>query len=159
MAPQEGWLKINVDRVFDESSGEGATGVVVRDSSGRVVLAAKSFFRSWGTVEEMEATACKEGLMLAADWCPQRVILETDCSTVASMLAARDGGRTMLKFIIDETVKAGDQLPRWTVVHKRRESSCVAHELAQLAKRTRQSTVWHSTASVCVKQIITPEKK
>jgi hypothetical protein len=49
----------------------------------------------------MEATACMEGLMLAANWCPQSVILETDCSTVASMLVARDGGRTMLKFIID----------------------------------------------------------
>jgi ribonuclease HI len=128
MAPQEGWLKINVDGAFDESCGEGATGVVVRDINGRVVLTAWSFFQSRGSAEEMEATACKEGLIIAADWCPQSVILETDYSTVTSMLAARDGGRTMLKFIIDETVKAGDQLPRWTVVHKRRESNCVAHE-------------------------------
>jgi ribonuclease HI len=92
MAPQEGWLKINVDGAFDESSREGATGVVVRDNNRRVVLTAWSFFQSGGSAEEMEATTCKEGLMLAADCCPQSVILETDCSNVASMLAARDGG-------------------------------------------------------------------
>ena len=38
---------------------------------------------------------------------------------------------------MDEAKLAGQGLPEWTVVHTRREGECAAHELAQLAKRTR----------------------
>lgn len=112
-------------------------------------LSAWQFLQAFSDAEEAEAIACKEGLQLAATWCMQNAVLETDCSTIATMLAGKNGERGSLKFIIDEAIAAGDWLPKWTVVYKRRESNRVAHELAQLAKRTRHSAVWHFAAPVC----------
>lgn len=85
--------------------------------------------------------ADKEGLMLAAEWCDQKAILESDCSIVAGMLAKRDGGRSNLKFILEEAMAAGGRLPAWKIVHTRRECNSATHELAQLAKRTKHSAV------------------
>jgi ribonuclease HI len=150
-------LNINVDGGFDENSGEDATGVVIRNSKGEVILTAWNFFEAGGNAEEMEALACKEGLRLATECCPQEAILETDCSSIATMLKARNGGRSSLKFVIEEAIQIGDRLRRWTIVHRRRESNRVAHELAQLAKRSRQSDVWHFAAPVCVEQEITQD--
>jgi hypothetical protein len=122
-----------------------------------VQLSAWQFLQAFSDAEEAEAIACKQGLQLAATWCMQNAVLETDCSTIATMLAGKNGECGSLKFIIDEAMAAGDWLPKWTVVYKRRESNRVAHELAQLAKRTRHSAVWHFAATVCVEQIIAPE--
>jgi hypothetical protein len=56
-----------------------------------VVLSAWSFLQSRGTAEEVVAIACRDGLLLAAKWCQQSVVVETDCSTVAAMMASRSG--------------------------------------------------------------------
>jgi ribonuclease HI len=157
MAPPEDWLKINVDGALDERTGEGGIGVVIRNHRGEVILTAWRFALGEGSAEEVEAQACKYGLLLAAEWCPQKAVLVTDCSSVATMLASKNGGRSPLKFIIDETIETGHRLSAWTVIHKRRESNRVAHELAQLAKRTRHSAVWQFAAPLCVEQIIARE--
>jgi hypothetical protein len=57
------------------------------------------------------------------------------------MLRNKTGLMSALRFTIDESVQAGNQLPKWKVVHKRRESNSVAHEVAQLAKLTGHSVV------------------
>ena len=82
----------------------------------------------------MEALACREGMQLAAEWCPSKVILESDCNYVVGLL--RHG-----KSLLEETREAGNILPEWTTVHVRRERNRAAHELAQLAKRTTHSAV------------------
>jgi ribonuclease HI len=155
-APPQDFLKVNVDGAFDGASGIGGIGVVIRDSSGLVQLTAWRFI-SQSSAEEMEALACKEGMDLAAKWCRQNIILETDCSTVASMLSVGSGMRSCLKFTIDEAIEAGSKLPQWKIIHMRRESNSVSHELAQLAKRTKDSAVWRFAAPVCVEQIIARE--
>jgi ribonuclease HI len=156
-APPQDFLKVNVDGAFDGASGIGGIGVVIRDSSGLVQLTAWRFISQSTGAEEMEALACKEGMDLAAKWCRQNIILETDCSTVASMLSVGSGMRSCLKFTIDEAIEAGSKLPQWKIIHMRRESNSVSHELAQLAKRTKDSAVWRFAAPVCVEQIIARE--
>jgi ribonuclease HI len=150
-------VKINVDGAFDEHSGEGGIGVVVRNHKGEVLLSAWKFLQSGGAADEAEALSCKQGLTLAADWYAMNAVLETDCSTIAAMLAGKGGERSSLKFIIDEAIAAGDRLPKWTAVYMRRESNSVAHKLAQLAKRSRHSAVWHFAAPVCVERNIAHE--
>jgi hypothetical protein len=119
-----------------------------------VILTSWSFLQVGGNAEEMEVLACKEGPRLTVELCPQDAIMEIDCSSVATMLKARNGGRSSLKVFTEEAIQIGDRLPRWTIVHKRRESNRIAHELAQLAKRSRESDVWHLTAPVCIEQEI-----
>ena len=98
----------------------------------------------------MEALACREGMQLAVEWCPSKVILESDCNYVVGLL--RHG-----KSLLEETREAGNMLPEWTTVHVRRERNRAAHELAQLAKRTTHSAVWRFTAPIYVEQIIAQE--
>jgi len=126
---------------------------VIRDSKGAILLSAWKFVGRGQDAEEMEALACAEGLLLAKEWCPSRAILETDCSSMVRALSVQEEQRSRLKFIIDEAKGAGEGLTEWTVVHTRREGECVAHELAQLAKRTRHWAIWRFAAH-CVEQHI-----
>lgn len=155
--PQQGWLKVNVDGAYCEASGEGGIGVIIRDHLGVVQLSSWQFVARAGNAEEMEALACRQGLGLAAEWGQQNTVLETDSSSMANMLLKRDGSRSRLKFIVEETLEAGDSLPQWKVVHKRRESNSVAHELAQLAKRNNHSALWRFAAPVCVEHQVAQE--
>jgi ribonuclease HI len=149
MALQHGWLKVNVDGAFDAGSGEGGVRVIFRDENANVQMMAWKFIEKGTSAEEIEALACKEGLTLVADF-NQSIILETDCVTIVAMLAEKSGQHSDLKFIVDEAIEASNSIPRWQVVHKRRESNAAAHELAQLAKRTKHSAVWRFAAPVCV---------
>jgi hypothetical protein len=54
-APQVGWMKINVDGVFDESSRSGGIGVVIRNHRGEVQLSAWRFIPSGSAADETEA--------------------------------------------------------------------------------------------------------
>ncbi|RLN33118.1 hypothetical protein C2845_PM03G03460 [Panicum miliaceum] len=63
-----GWVKINVDGTFSEQTGEAGVGVVIRDHLGKVLLAAWRVIFDASSVEEVEALACKEDVLLAAEW-------------------------------------------------------------------------------------------
>ncbi|CAO2192714.1 unnamed protein product [Urochloa humidicola] len=154
---EQGWIKLNVDGAFDSCTGDGGVGVIIRDREGSVLLSSWRYFQRGKDAEEMEALAAKEGLMLAAEWHACNTILETDCITVARALRERNAGRSNTSFILEEAMEAAGGLPEWTVVHARRECNEAAHELAQLAKRTKHSATWHSAQPVCIEHIIARE--
>lgn len=155
--PGDGWCKVNVDGAFEISTRVGGIGVVIRDQTGSVILSAWKYLAHGSDAEEVEALACREGMQLAAEWCPSKVILESDCNYVVGLLRHGNFQRSRLKFLLEETREAGNMLPEWTTVHVRRERNRAAHELAQLAKRTTHSAVWRFTAPICVEQIIAQE--
>ena len=87
--PQEGWSKINVDGAYDARIG-GGIGIVIRDDRGSVLLTAWKFIDRGQDAEEIEALACAEGLLPAKEWCLNRTVLETDCSSMARALSMQD---------------------------------------------------------------------
>jgi ribonuclease HI len=97
-------VKVNVNAAFDSSSGNGGIGVIIRDATGKALLTSWCFVRHAREAEEVEATAAREGLSLAAEWRRLPSVLEVDCSTRAQMLHRREGERSQLKFIIDEAI-------------------------------------------------------
>jgi len=115
-----------------------------------IKLTAWKYIDRAGDAEEVEALACADGLKLSLDWCPAWAVLATDCATLAALLQNQGVLRLRLKFTVDEVKLAGDGLLEWIVVDTKRETNRVAHELAQLAKRTRHSTVWRFAAPTCV---------
>jgi len=133
---------------------EGGIGIVIRDDMMAIKLTAWKYIDKAGDAEEVKALACAEGLKLALDWCSARAVLASDCATLVAVLQDQGELCSRLKLIIDEVKLAGDDLPEWTVIHTKRESNRVAHELAQLAKRTRHSAVWRFAAPTCVEQYI-----
>jgi hypothetical protein len=56
---------INVDAAFDEDSRKGATGVVIRDSSGSCIAAMQTFLAHVVDAPMAEAYAFRDGLTLA----------------------------------------------------------------------------------------------
>ncbi|RLN28562.1 retrotransposon protein, putative, unclassified [Panicum miliaceum] len=62
--------------------GCAGTGVVARDSAGRVVLMAWRAFFNCASAVEAEALACVEGIKLASQWCQGPIILESNCARV-----------------------------------------------------------------------------
>jgi hypothetical protein len=68
-APDPGRIKVNMDGAFDAHSREGGVGIVARDNAGSVVFTAWKYIARGEDAEELEAMACKEGLVLASEWC------------------------------------------------------------------------------------------
>jgi ribonuclease HI len=80
-------IKINVDGAFIQRTGEAAVGVIARSHEGQAhIMAWRLLFRC-RDVEEAEAIAILEGIRLADRWPNEtHVVLETDCSSLASKL-------------------------------------------------------------------------
>lgn len=151
-APASGWIKINTDGAFSEASGEAGIGVIIRNHLGQVILSGWKYIDKGGSVEQVEALACREGLALAAEWAPGQVIVESDCSTVIKYLACPDAQRSPSTFIIRAALEEARKLLKVEFRHIGRDQNGVAHELAQMAKHLRHSAVWRERVPVCVEQ-------
>ena len=57
---------VNLDGALNPSSGEAGIGVIIRDDQGGVLLSSWQYIRQEGNAEEVEASACREGLALAS---------------------------------------------------------------------------------------------
>jgi len=63
--PSEEFVKVNIDASFDEGTGSGSTGVIIRDWTGGAIAASHTFLPYLVDVPMAEAFALKEGLLLA----------------------------------------------------------------------------------------------
>ena len=135
-----------------ESSREAGIGVVIRDSSGSVLLTAWKFISDAGSAEEV--LACKEGLTLAAEWTKSPSILESDCANIIKYLHQPERQRSASTFTIQEAPEEARKLPSVVFLHTGREFNLVAHTLAQLARRLSHSAVWCNRFPFCVEQLV-----
>lgn len=104
-APPSGWAKINVDGAFVSQTSKGSVGIVIRDHECNVLLSAWSVMRHCTSAEEVEATACRDVMVLiklANEWIKMPLILETDCANVSSVLKATEEDRSQLWNIFQE---------------------------------------------------------
>ena len=74
-----GSLKINVDAVFSVESKQGATSCIIRDHHGVFQAAQAKWYEEGYDACSMEAIACKDSLIFAAQLGFQNVMVETDC--------------------------------------------------------------------------------
>jgi hypothetical protein len=61
-------------------------------------------------------------------------------------------------FLYQKKKKKQVDFCEWMIVHRKREQTSVAHELAPLAKRTRHSAVWCFISPICVEHIVARER-
>jgi hypothetical protein len=85
--PASGVYKLNVDAAYDESSGRGATGAIIRDSRGNFFAACCSFCEDAVDVAAMEASALLAGLRLAEQFGTQTLVVECDSMEVVQAVA------------------------------------------------------------------------
>ena len=88
--PTEGFLMINVDGSFAENTVDGSTGVVIRDASGGLIAASHSYISHVLDTTMAEASALRDGLLLAQQIGSNRVQIQADCIEVLDTML--DGG-------------------------------------------------------------------
>ena len=89
--PPMGRLKLNVDACFLETSGEGATGLILRNHAGVLIRGQVAWYAQAANALIMEALAVnKDGLKLVSELGLRNVIVETDASEVVKLWRNRD---------------------------------------------------------------------
>ena len=76
--PPAGFVKINVDAAFKVESQQGATGVVIRDENGHVLVAKCKWYDSIPNILTVEAYAARDGAVLMNLLNRPKVMLETE---------------------------------------------------------------------------------
>ncbi|TVU39163.1 hypothetical protein EJB05_12569, partial [Eragrostis curvula] len=144
-APNEGWIKISVDRAFTDS--DAGIGLIIRDQNGKQLFSSQ-WVLCMKSAEEVEAYACRECLALVADCTPRPAVLESDCSMVINYLLELQKKR-------QKALVFAQQFPSVEFRHTRRDQNGVPHELAQLAKRLCHSAVQRDRVQAYVEHLVT----
>jgi hypothetical protein len=152
--PKPGWVKLNVDASFGHDSELASIGVVVRDHQGQVILSAWRFLEHVASAEEAEALAC-----LVTNWVRQPTVLESDCLSLIKSLHSPDPNRASCLGIIKEIKELNQLLPDCCFNHVRSEGNQVKHNLAQLAKRSKQCKVMRFSTPLDVRKTVELDAK
>ncbi|XP_074305804.1 uncharacterized protein LOC141641026 [Silene latifolia] len=128
-APQEGFVKINVDVGLKE--GEGSSfGVVCRNDRGCV---------EW---DMAEALAVYKGLQEASRRGYQNVVVESDCLMVVDALKRNASGRSEFLLIVDDTLALSLSFSSVLWSFTTRVNNSVAHILAHCQPIVVGRIVW-----------------
>jgi len=76
-------IKLNVDAVFQHSSGASSSGAVIRDHTGLVLLSVWKVKQRCTTAEDAEPEVCFEGIQLAVE-----CIIESDSRNIVEGMQA-----------------------------------------------------------------------
>jgi hypothetical protein len=132
--PPQGWVKINTDAGYNETTGEASAGVIIRNATGEVLLTAWQMVRNCSTAAEAEAEACLRGVQLGAEWVRQPTIVETDCINVVRALQAKTEERAAWDVILKEIQAACVLLPGCSFKYGRRVVNRAAHADGRVAQ-------------------------
>jgi ribonuclease HI len=152
--PANEWVKINTDAGFCTDSGNASMGVVIRDSSGKVPLAAWQMLWNCASAEEAEAEAFLRGIRLAAEWVKQPAMVEMDCANIIRALRSKAELRAPDQGILEEIRAACTLLPATKFQAIRREANKAARTLAQHAMHTKEFVVTRLETPSCIRKIV-----
>ena len=139
--PPEDIVKLNVDAAFNIISGSGGTGMVIRDHLGSLISCGRRRLQ----VEDAataEASALRDGLLLAGEVGCNKLLVESDCMEVVEIM--QNGGNSLgaAAAIYEECSFLCRSFSRVSFAHCPREANKAAHVLASLAEGS-SSDVWH----------------
>jgi ribonuclease HI len=147
-SPEAGWIKVNIDAMWNASDAAGGAGIVARDDKGVVLYSAWKTLARCASAEEAEVLACLEGTRYLAAHPQYRGILETDCARIVAVLSLTTEDRSAHWSLFQEARFSMNMLSGVKVCRVSRVSNRVAHDLAQLGKR--ECGVLHEAVPSCV---------
>lgn len=86
--PEEGWIKANVDGATAKT-GEGGTGVVLKNHDGAYITSASHFLPRCNDPLQVELQACRRAAILAEAHNIPRLYIESDCKEAVCKLASK----------------------------------------------------------------------
>ena len=151
-----GFFKINVDGAIPSVNGHSGVGVVIRDWE-RKVVATKSLPLSGRiAVEETEAIAMEQGMILAKNMGLERTIFEGDSLQTIQAIEVKDV-RIVIGHIVKSCLQIFPSFQEARIRHISREGNKIAHDLAQLAKKSAEEQVWISTIPAWIEDMARAE--
>ena len=140
--PPEDFLMVNVDASYDENRGSGSTGVIIRDCSGDMIVAASRYIPHLVDAPMAEAFALKDGLMLAQHIGGNRIIIQSDYMEVIEIMS--NGGFTanLAVIVYDECNIVWSGFQKISIEHVSRDANQVAHALARQAMISNENCMW-----------------
>ena len=128
--PIEDFVKLNIDGSFNEETGTGATGAIIRDHTGGVVAMGQRYLSHVGDAPVAEAYALLDGLRLAEQVGCNRIIVNSDCMQVVTTI--REGfSATTAAAVYDECLSIWMTFSSISIEHCNRDANQVVHELAK----------------------------
>lgn len=151
-APGPGTVALSVDGSFREADGSAATGIVLRDGSVTVLLAAYRYMFNCNDAFEAEIHAIMQGMALAIQHTDLPVVVQSDSATGLSVLATDDLTKSAyghLVLEIKELMKEREFLPQ--KLH--RSLNSVADRLAHYSRTERTTAVWVHSVPPCIEDL------
>jgi ribonuclease HI len=140
--PAPGTLKVNVDAGFSSISGEGTTGLVIRNHEGVLIRGQAIWYNGAASVLSMEALAVRDGVQLASDIGLSRIEVETDASVVVMLWKDRANGRSEIAPILLEIEEITRNMEYFHLKFIGREANEGAHLCAKQASASRRRCLW-----------------
>jgi ribonuclease HI len=125
--PPPGFMKVNVDVVLSKNSCTATMAAITRDEAGCFQGASVIVMHGISDPETAEVMACREGLALASDLMPTKVVIATDCENVVRNM--RGLGMGCHGHIVREIKEVMAGFENSEIVHERRASNVDAHML------------------------------
>jgi ribonuclease HI len=140
--PREDYVKVNVDASFDENTGTGSTGVVIRDHTGGAIAMSQRYLPYVDDAPMAEAYGLLDGLRLAEGVGCNRVIVNSDCVEVVNTMKDDGFSATSAAAINDDCVVIWKGFSDISIDHCNRDANKVAHELVFNSFSNKSSCIW-----------------
>ncbi|KAA3472189.1 reverse transcriptase [Gossypium australe] len=136
--PPETRLKINFGGAYDGRNKISASGVVVRDSRGQVIISNAVIHRGFQTAFEAEALACRRATQIALEMEKKGSIIEGDSLTVIKKCQNLDQDKSQISSYIFDVhhMKSRDRSLKFDFTH--RSTNNLAHILAVESLRRKE---------------------
>ena len=133
---------VNVDASYDENRGSGSTGVIIRDCSGDMIVAASRYIPHLVDAPMAEAFALKDGLMLSQQIGGNRIIIQSDCMEVTEIMSNEGFTTNSAAAIYDECNTVWRGFQKISIEHVSRDANQVAHAQARQAMISNENYMW-----------------
>ncbi|KAH9671373.1 reverse transcriptase domain-containing protein [Citrus sinensis] len=141
--PLQGHFKANVDVAVNKEKNQVGLGVVIRDDSGAIIIAAVNHTKYHGDVAQAETAAVNFGLQVVMEAKLSPLILETDCQDVVDFVLHNKSSRTEICWTIYEIQQKMQSFNNMVELQKiQRMCNAIAHTLAKIALANRESCAW-----------------
>ena len=152
--PQTSQHKVNYDGALFREIWQAGIGVVVRDADGRVCGALSDRTRLPGTVEEVEAIACREAVRFALQLGLTDVVFEGDSESITMAINSGNPCFSSYGHILDDVKALVLNFVSVSFLHVKRQGNAVADKLAKVAKNIPYPHVWSDDIPNDVHQLV-----
>ncbi|KAH9696701.1 rnase h domain-containing protein [Citrus sinensis] len=140
--PPTGWYKVNMDAAIQMENSKAGLGVVIRDTSGKILAAAIQITGFRGDVACMEAEAVLFGIQVACQAKCDPIIIESDSLEVVELSLQRKSSMAEICWAVKEIQAWPKNQSKASIQFVPRNYNVVAHSLAKVALDFESPVVW-----------------